>query len=38
MRKDYAYFADHMLDLGVLPAGRADRIAWLKERVRGRLA
>ena len=38
MRKDYGYFADHMLDLGVLPVARAERIAFLQQRVRARVA
>jgi fatty acid desaturase len=33
MRKDYAFLAERMLDLGVLPPGREERIALLRQRV-----
>jgi hypothetical protein len=38
MRKDYGYLADHMLDLGVLPADTAGRVALLQQRVQARPA
>ena len=34
MRKDYDFLADHMLDMGVLPADKAGRVAMLQARVR----
>lgn len=37
MRKDYGFLAEHMLDLGVLPSGRDERIALLRSRVQVRL-
>ena len=34
MRQDYGFLAEHMLDMGVLPANIEERMALLKQRVR----